>query len=131
MLEGAISDEKFIEHVENLFSHLEENPPSDRIKKACAENQHRAGGKLLDRSKYMPNPPLTNEMKEIARTFSLECKDNAWEAELYPFGENEIFRWVTKIEITIAHLRNLISFYADNDLFKKRIVELHTGAHCT
>ena len=70
-------------------------------------------------------------MKELARNFSDQCIDNAWESEIYPFGENEIFRWVTKKEITITHLRNLIDFYAKNDLFKKRIVELHTGAHCT
>ena len=56
---------------------------------------HRAGGKLLDRSKYTPNSPLTPEMKESARTFSKECTDQAWEAEIHPFGENEILRWVT------------------------------------
>ena len=70
-------------------------------------------------------------MKEMARAFSRESTDSAWEAEVYPFGENEILRWVTTKEITIAHLRNLISFYGKNEAFKKRIVELHTGAHCT
>ena len=40
--------------------------------------QHRAGGKLLDRSKYMPNEPLTREMKDMARAFSEGCIDKAW-----------------------------------------------------
>ena len=70
-------------------------------------------------------------MKETARSFSTESIDNAWEAEIHPFGENEVIRWVTNKEITIMHLRNLIEFYVKHDLFKKRIVELHTGAHCT
>ena len=70
-------------------------------------------------------------MKELAREFSKQSVDNAWEAEFYPFGENEILRWVTTKEITIIHLRNLIQFYGQNENFKKRIVELHTGAHCT
>ena len=69
-LEGSFNDDTSIDRVGDIFGHLEENPPTDRIKNACAENQHRAGGKLLDRSKYMPNPPLTDEMKEIARAFS-------------------------------------------------------------
>ena len=63
MLEGALTDDVEIDNVSNLFGHLEDNPPSDRIKKACNENMHRAGGKLLDRSKYTPNSPLTSEMK--------------------------------------------------------------------
>ena len=68
---------------------------TDLLKKAAAENQHRAGGKILDRSRYVPNPLITPEMKDMARAFSIECKDKAWEAELYPFGENTILRWVT------------------------------------
>ena len=43
----------------------------------------------------MPNPPLTAEIKAIARAFVKECTDHAWEAEIHPFGENEIIRWVT------------------------------------
>ena len=50
---------------------------------------------------------------------------------MYPFGENNIIRWVTTKEITIAHLRDIVKFYASTDKFKDRIVELHTGAHCT
>ena len=87
MLDGSIKDEAIKERVSELFGHFEDNPPSDRIKKACAENLHRAGGKLLDRSKYSPNPPLTEKMKEMARNFANSCTDKAWEAELYPFGE--------------------------------------------
>ena len=92
---------------------------------------HRAGGKLLDRSKYMPNSTLTDQMKEIARAFSSSSKDMAWEAEFYPFGDVYIVRWVTTKEITILHLKELIHFYAGNEYFKERVVELHTGAHCT
>ena len=131
MFEGAINDDSALERVSNLFGHLEENPPTDRIKKACQENQHRAGGKLLDRSKYMPNPSITPELKELARAFSKDCIDAAWESEIHPFSENEVFRWVTNKEITIKHLRNLVHFYSESDLFKNRIIELHTGAHCT
>ena len=47
-------------------------------------------------------------MKEAATAFTKECTDNAWEAELYPFGENEIIRWVTNKEITVLHLKNLV-----------------------
>ena len=79
----------------------------------------------------MPNQPITPEMKEEARNFSNNCNDSAWEAELYPFGDLDIFRWVTNQEITIAHLRELIKFYSQSNNFKDRIVELHTGAHCT
>lgn len=75
MLEGATTDDTTLDKVGDLFSELEENPPSNRLKSACAENMHRAGGKLLDRSKYMPNPPLTDEMKEVARAFAKSCKD--------------------------------------------------------
>ena len=112
-----LTDKDISDRVSKLFGHLEENPPSDRMKKACAENMHRAGGKLLDRSKYMPNLSLTPEMKEIARTFSEECIDKVWESEIHPFGENEILRWVTNKEITIMHLKNLVDFYAKNELF--------------
>ena len=70
-------------------------------------------------------------MKEIARQFSLDCTDAAWEMEIHPFGENEIIRWANNQEITIVHLKNLINFYVNNPVFQKRIVELHTGAHCT
>ena len=70
-------------------------------------------------------------MIEAARTFSKTCLDQAWEAELYPFGEKDIIRWVTNMEISINHLRNLVQFYAKTEAFKNRIVELHTGAHCT
>ena len=35
------------------------------------------------------------------------------------------------MEIYNVHLRDLIGFYAGNERFKDRIVELHTGAHCT
>ena len=75
MLEGSLSDEIGKDRASELFGDLEDNPPSDRIRKASQENMHRAGGKLLDRSKYMPNPPLTEEVKEMARAFKLECKD--------------------------------------------------------
>ena len=34
MLEGAITDKTVIERVGNIFGDLEDNPPSDRIKKA-------------------------------------------------------------------------------------------------
>ena len=130
-LEGSVKDETIKERISELFSKLEENPPTDRLKDACAENQRRAGGKLLDRARYTPNPPLTPEAKEIAREFANTCMDGAWEAELHPFGEKDIIRWVTTKEITIAHLRELVKFYASNEKFKDRIVELHTGAHCT
>ena len=86
---------------------------------------------MLDRSHYTPNPPLTDEMKEIARNFSSVCRDNVWEPEFYPFGDIYVLRWVTTKEIMIAHIRDLIHFYASNQDFKERIVELHTGAHCT
>ena len=95
MLEGACSDESAKDLVSKLFEHLEENPPSERIKAACAENLTRGGGKLLDRSKYTPNPPLTDEMKDLARSFCKGCTDNAWEAEFYPFGDVFIVRWAT------------------------------------
>ena len=69
---------------------------------------HRSGGKLLDRSRYMPNSPLTPEIKEKAREFSNECIDKAWEAEIHPFGDIEVLRWATNQEITIVHLKNLV-----------------------
>ena len=108
MLEGATKDEFTKERIGDLFSSLEENPTSDRIKKACDENQHRAGGKIIDRSRYMPNPALTPEIIAAARDFCSNSTNNAWEVELYPFGEIDIFRWVTNMEITISHLRNLV-----------------------
>ena len=55
LLEGAITDKDIKKRVGNVFGDIEENPPSDLIKKACTENMHRAGGKLLDRSMYTPN----------------------------------------------------------------------------
>ena len=55
MLEGAFDDDTMLDRVDDLFGHLEKNPPSDRLKMACAENMTRSGGKLLDRSKYTPN----------------------------------------------------------------------------
>ena len=124
-------EENMKDRINKIFESLEENPPSDRIKQAFAENQHRAAGKILDRARYVPNPPLTPNMKELARNFSNSCVDNVWEAEVYPLSEVDIFRWVTIKEITIVHLRELVHFYAQNESFKERIVELHTGAHCT
>ena len=35
------------------------------------------------------------------------------------------------MEITMLHLREIVHFYAKTAEFKDRIVELHTGAHCT
>ena len=70
-------------------------------------------------------------MKEIARAFSKNCKDQAWDAEFYRFGDQYIIRWASTMEITILHLKDLISFYADTKKFKNRIIEVHTGAHCT
>ena len=67
----------------------------------------------------------------MIRAFCDSCTDKAWEAELYPFGDIFIIRWATNQEISILHLRDLINFYAKNDAFKNRIVEVHTGAHCT
>ena len=119
------------ERLSDLFTDLEENPPSERLKSAKVENMHRAAGKLLDRSKYEPNPPLTDEMMATARKFCSDSTDKAWESEFYPFGDMYIVRWVTTKEIMLMHLRELVKFYASNDLFKDRIVELHTGAHCT
>ena len=55
LLEGIVTDEVGLDRIDELFQHLETNPPSDRLKKACAENMTRSGGKLLDRSKYTPN----------------------------------------------------------------------------
>ena len=75
MFEGSIKDEKIKDRVSELFESIENNPPSDRIRKACDENQHRAGGKLLDRSQYMANPPITEEMKEMARAFASGSTD--------------------------------------------------------
>ena len=114
-LEGGTTDELLKDRIGQIFESLESEPPSDRLKIACNENQHRAGGKIIDRSRYTPNPPLTPEVIALAREFSNTCTDNAWEVELYPFGENEIFRWATNMEITIAHLRNLIQFYSKTD----------------
>ena len=91
----------------------------------------RAGGKLLDRSKYIPNSTVTDVMKEMIRTFTMSCTDKAWEAEFYPFGDIFIIRWATNQEISIVHLRDLVNFYSKNEIFKERIVEIHTGAHCT
>ena len=108
MLEGEIKDELLKDRVNELFSSLESHPPSARIKHACAENMTRSGGKLLDRSKYTTNPPLTPEMIEAARSFSKTCLNQAWEAELYPFGEKDIIRWSTNMEISINHVRNLV-----------------------
>ena len=59
-LEGALNDDQGKDRASELFGDIEDNPPSDRLRKACQENMHRAGGKLLDRSKYMPNSPLTD-----------------------------------------------------------------------
>ena len=70
-------------------------------------------------------------MKENVREFSKNCIDKVWEAEFYPFGDLFIIRWATNQEITIVHLKDLVSFYENNKKFKDRIVELHTGAHCT
>ena len=81
MLEGASKDEQSKDRVCDLFASLEENPPTDRIKTACNENMHRAGGKLLDRSRYTPNPTPTREMVATARSFCDTCIDRAWEVE--------------------------------------------------
>ena len=67
----------------------------------------------------------------MVQAFTTSCTDKAWDAEYYPFGDLFIIRWATTQEITIGHLRDLVNFYSGNDAFSKRIVEIHTGAHCT
>ena len=59
MLDGEIMDELVKDRVSELFASLEDDPPSERLKKACAENMTRSGGKIIDRSRYITNPALT------------------------------------------------------------------------
>ena len=69
-------------------------------------------------------------MLERARAWcATECK--VWEVETHKFGSKDILRWVTNQEINSLHVEELLWFYAGDPDFSPRLVELHTGAHCT
>ena len=84
----------------------------------------------MDREQYVPNDSITDEMWARAKAF---CKDKCrvWEVEKRKFRTKDIIRWVANQEINTFHVEELIWFYTDNPDFRVRIVELHTGAHCT
>ena len=101
------------------------------VKKDKAGNINRSSeGLILDREQYVPNDSITDEMLARAKAF---CRDRCrvWEVEKRKVGAKDIIRWVTNQEINTFHVEELIWFYTDDPDFRVRIVELHTGAHCT
>ena len=49
MLDSSINEESIKDRVKDLFDHLANKPPTDRLSKAFDDDIYRTGGKLLDR----------------------------------------------------------------------------------